>query len=152
MQKYLDFRLPILYLQDMRVLYIDDDPDDRQIFEEAVQSLHPDYVCVTAQDGMDALSYLSLHDPPDIIFLDLNMPLMDGKTCLGEIRGNKQTGHLPVIIFTTSSSPGERMECENLGATDFLMKPVSYRHMRDLLQSVFDHMSPSLLDQNQPHH
>lgn len=129
----------------MTVLYVDDDPDDRQIFEEAINSLDPAYVCITAQDGLDALSYLSLHSPPDIVFLDLNMPLMDGKTCLAEIRGNKSTGHLPVIIFTTSSNPGERAECENLGATDFLLKPVSYRHMRDLLRSVLNDMSHSLL-------
>jgi CheY-like chemotaxis protein len=121
----------------MTILYVDDDPDDRQIFEEAVKSIDAHTVCVTAQDGLDALSYLSMHQLPDIIFLDLNMPLMDGKTCLSEIRGNRATGHLPVIIFTTSSNEKDRMDCENLGATDFLLKPVSFRHMREMLKSVF---------------
>lgn len=129
----------------MTILYVDDDPDDRQVFEEAIKSLDPAYVCVTAQDGLDALSYLSLRALPDIVFLDLNMPLMDGKTCLAEIRGNKTTGHLPVIIFTTSSNPSERTECENLGATDFLLKPVSYRHMAEILRSVLSHTSETLL-------
>ena len=122
----------------MTILYVDDDPDDRQLFQEAVKSIDARTVCVTAQDGLDALSYLSLHELPDIIFLDLNMTLMDGKTCLGEIRGNKATGHLPVIIFTTSSNDRDRMDCENLGANDFLLKPVSFRHMRDMLRSVFN--------------
>lgn len=128
----------------MTVLYVDDDPDDRQIFDEAIRSLNSGYSCVMAQDGLDALSYLSLNAPPDIVFLDLNMPLMDGRACLAEIRGNKTTAHLPVIIFSTSSNPGERVECENLGATDFLQKPVSYGNMRDLLQSVLKHYSHSM--------
>ena len=122
----------------MTILYVDDDPDDRQFFQEAVKSLDTRTVCVTAQDGLDALSYLSIHQLPDIVFLDLNMPLMDGKTCLCEIRGNKATGHLPVIIFTTSSNDRDRMDCEHLGATDFLLKPVSFRHMREMLRSVFE--------------
>jgi CheY-like chemotaxis protein len=121
----------------MTILYVDDDPDDRQIFQEAVKSIDSRTICVTAQDGLDALSYLSMHEPPDLIFLDLNMPLMDGKTCLGEIRGNKATGHLPVIVFTTSGNNRDRVDCENLGATDFLLKPVSFRHMREMLRSAF---------------
>ena len=122
----------------MTILYVDDDPDDRQLFQEAIKSIDVHTVCVTAQDGLDALSYLSIHQLPDMVFLDLNMPLMDGKTCLCEIRGNKVTGHLPVIIFTTSSNDKDRVDCENLGATDFLLKPVSFRHMREMLRSVFD--------------
>ena len=134
----------------MTILYVDDDPDDRQIFQEAVRSLDTRTVCVTAQDGLDALSYLSIHQLPDIIFLDLNMPLMDGKTCLSEIRGNKDTGHLPVIIFTTSSNGRDRKDCENLGATDFLLKPVSFRHMREMLRSVFDGNQYSLDPSQKP--
>ena len=122
----------------MTILYVDDDPDDRQIFEEAVKSLDSRHVCVTAQDGLDALSYLSMHKPPDLIFMDLNMPLMDGKTCLTAIRENKKNDHLPVIIFTTSTNPREKKQCERLGATDFLLKPFSFVHMREILRAVFD--------------
>ena len=121
----------------MTILYVDDDQDDRNIFQEAVKSIDNQLVCVTAQDGLDALSYLATHQPPDVIFMDINMPLMDGKTCLNEIRGNKDTAHLPVIMFTTSTAPSERSECENLGATDFLLKPVSFVHMKEILSSVF---------------
>ena len=93
---------------------------------------------MTAQDGLDALSYLSMHQAPDIVFMDLNMPLMDGKTCLTAIRENKNNDQLPVIIFTTSTNPGERRQCERLGATDFLLKPFSFVHMREILRAVFD--------------
>ena len=122
----------------MTILYVDDDPDDRQIFEEAVKSIGKGHVCITAQDGLDALSYLSMHEAPDIIFLDLNMPLMDGKSCLTAIRENKENDKLPVIIFTTTTNPQERLQCEFLGATDFLLKPFSFIHMREILRAVFD--------------
>lgn len=122
----------------MTILYVDDDPDDRQIFEEAVKSIDSRHICVTAQDGLDALSYLSMHAAPDMIFMDLNMPLMDGMTCLMAIRENKDNDKLPVIIFTTSTNPKDRRQCERLGATDFLLKPFSFVHMREILRTVFD--------------
>jgi CheY-like chemotaxis protein len=120
----------------MTILYVDDDPDDRQIFAEAVKSINDGIECAMAQDGLDALSYLGTHELPDIIFLDINMPLMDGKTCLTEIRGTKETAGIPVVIFTTSNNPAERTECENLGANDFLLKPVSFLEMKDILTSI----------------
>lgn len=130
----------------MTILYVDDDADDRQIFEEAVRSLDAQHVCATARDGLDALSYLTIQKaPPDIIFMDLNMPLMDGKTCLGEIRNNKETGHLPVIIFTTSNNPGDKKRCEELGATDYFLKPVSFVEMREILRGIFNRIEGALL-------
>jgi CheY-like chemotaxis protein len=120
----------------MTILYVDDDPDDRQIFEEAISAIDKRHVCLTAQDGIDALSYLSEGKFPDIIFLDINMPLMDGSTCLSEIRSNKETTHIPVIMFTTSNNPEDRTKCEHLGATDFILKPFSYPEMKKILASV----------------
>ena len=120
----------------MTVLYVDDDPDDRQIFQEAIAAIDAAYVCLTAQDGLAALSLLSDRKYPDIIFLDINMPLMDGKSCLTEIRGNKNTAHIPVVMCTTSNNPDERKKCEKLGASDFFLKPVSYREMNEILASI----------------
>lgn len=120
----------------MTILYVDDDPDDRHVFQEAVKSIDERLVCMTAQDGLEALSYVTDKKLPDVIFLDINMPLMDGKACLAELRGNKETAHIPIIMFTTSSDPSERSECENLGATDFILKPVSYLEMKEIVISV----------------
>ena len=120
----------------MTILYVDDDPDDRQIFQEAIAAIDAAYVCLTAQDGLAALSLLSDRKYPDIIFLDINMPLMDGKSCLTEIRGNKNTAHIPVVMCTTSNNPDERKKCEKLGASDFFLKPVSYREMKEILASI----------------
>jgi CheY-like chemotaxis protein len=120
----------------MTILYVDDDPDDRQIFQEAISAIDAGYVCITAQDGLAALSLLSDRKSPDIIFIDINMPLMDGKSCLTEIRGNKNTAHIPVIMCTTSNNPDERKKCEDLGASDFFLKPFSYREMKEIIASI----------------
>lgn len=120
----------------MTILYVDDDQDDRQIFQEAIAAIDAAYVCITAQDGLAALSILSDRKYPDIIFLDINMPLMDGKSCLTEIRGNKNTAHIPVVMCTTSNNPDERKKCEKLGASDFFLKPFSYGEMKEILASI----------------
>lgn len=121
----------------MTILYVDDDPDDRQLFIESIKTMDDRVICDTARDGVEALEYLEKNYLPDVVFLDINMPLMDGKKCLAEIRGNKKTLALPVIIFTTSNDPGERGECKILGATDFVRKPVSYQDMAGILDSIF---------------
>jgi CheY-like chemotaxis protein len=122
----------------MKILYVDDDPDDRQVFQEALKSIDENCICATAKDGLDALTYLGSNALPDLIFLDINMPLMNGKTCLAEIKGNKITAHLPVIIFTTSHNPVEKDEFKRLGASDFVLKPVSYLGMKNILTAIFN--------------
>jgi CheY-like chemotaxis protein len=128
----------------MTILYVDDDPDDRQIFLEALKSIDGRLECVTAKDGLDALSYLESNALPDVVFLDINMPLMDGKTCLTEIKSNKNTSHLPVIIFTTSNNPEEKEECKKIGASDFILKPVSYLDMKEILTSILNSRKDTL--------
>jgi CheY-like chemotaxis protein len=122
----------------MTILYVDDDPDDRQLFLEAVTSIDEKIVCITANDGLDGLSWLGSHDLPDLIFLDINMPLMNGKTCLTEIKNNRETSSIPVIIFTTSNNPREKNECTRIGAEGYVLKPVSYLHMRNILLEILN--------------
>ena len=121
----------------MTILYVDDDPDDRQLFLEAVKSIDETIICATAIDGLDCLSWLESHKSPDVVFMDINMPLMDGKTCLTEIKTNQKTSQLPVIMFTTSNNPDEKRECTHIGAADYVLKPPSYLQMREILIAIF---------------
>ncbi|HEU5148257.1 MAG TPA: response regulator, partial [Chryseosolibacter sp.] len=83
---------------------IDDDEDDRDIFELALQQLGQKFRCVTSESCQDALNSLKNGDiDPDYIFLDLNMPLVSGRECLGEIRKLPKFESTPVVIYTTSS-------------------------------------------------
>ena len=119
----------------MTILYVDDDPDDRQIFEEAVSAIDKRHVCLTAQDGTDALSYLSAGNFPDIIFLDINMPLMDGKQTLVEIKKDKALDNVPIVMFTTSSSQLDIAFCQQYGV-DFITKPINLQDFHNTIQKL----------------
>lgn len=104
---------------------VDDDPDDQELFIEALQGIDKTCKCITAFDGEEALQKLlrgMLH-LPDFIFLDLNMPKMNGKLCLSAIKNNKDIRHIPVIIYSTSSEKRDILETTSLGAAFFLQKP-----------------------------
>ncbi|MCW3117905.1 MAG: response regulator [Chitinophagaceae bacterium] len=106
-------------------LVIDDDPDDCYFFTEAIHKIDASVKCLTAMDGEDALRKLrnGMERKPDLIFLDLNMPRMDGRVCLAELKKDKALKHIPVIILSTSSSENDIDETKKLGAVYFITKP-----------------------------
>ncbi len=107
----------------MIVLHVDDDPDDSALFCEAVQEVAPAYTCLIADSAAAALSILSdRQNIPDYIFLDMNMPKMNGLECLRLIKNNHALSHIKVIMYSTSSDPTHIREFRRLGA-DFLLKP-----------------------------
>ena len=120
-------------------LLVDDDDDDKEIFCLALEQADPSIKCVTASDGREALSILKVESfVPDYIFLDLNMPLMDGKECLREIRKQKRLANVPVIIFTTSSAEKDKEETKKLGANAFITKPPHVSMLAKKLTDIFN--------------
>ena len=110
-----------------KVLLIDDDSDDREIFIDAIRELDESINCKTISNAPDAISFLKdagSEEAPDIIFLDLNMPRMDGKACLREIKQNSRFKDTPVIIYSTTNDAEEAEELMQLGANHFVTKPV----------------------------
>lgn len=121
-----------------RCLLVDDDEDDREIFCVALEQADPSIRCHMASDGTEALSLL--HDGtfiPDFIFLDLNMPQMDGKEALNEIKKHKHLQEIPVVIFTTSSAERDQEETRRLGAAAFITKPPLISQLASKLREVF---------------
>jgi len=110
-----------------KLLIVDDDADDRQLFIDAVKDFDEHIECVSAKDGKDALDLL--YDPntslPDYIFLDLRMPRFNGKRCLIEIKKNERLKDIPVIIYTTSRELEDSKELKEMGAIHFISKPVN---------------------------
>lgn len=111
-----------------KVLFlVDDDPDDQDIFQEALRTIDENIVCYVAHDGKEALA--KLQDSlllPDAVFLDLNMPVMSGKECLKALKKDKDLRNIPVIIYSTASADKERENCIQLGAFDFISKPPQF--------------------------
>jgi CheY-like chemotaxis protein len=122
----------------MTILYVDDDNEDCDFFRDAVKNIDPTMQCILASNGKDALLALgSKRELPDYIFLDINMPLMNGKACLAELKKSNIYRHIPVIMYSTTSETKEIKECYELGAFDFLIKPNAFQKLCEDLTSIF---------------
>jgi CheY-like chemotaxis protein len=122
----------------MTVLYAEDDFDDFNMLVEVVQSINPDIQCVNARNGVEAIEFLENADLlPDYIFLDINMPMMDGKACLKFIKKDERFKNIPVIVFTTSNSVKDMELCKELGAEEYLQKPNTIQKTTEILSKIF---------------
>ena len=120
---------------------IDDDPDDQELFIEALQGIDEFCKCITAFDGEEALQKLinnTLH-LPDFIFLDLNMPKMNGKQFLAEVKKNSRISTIPIIIYSTSAEKRDIQETTQLGAVFFLQKPNRFEDLSRALRDIISH-------------
>lgn len=126
------------------ILSVDDDMEDRMLFEEALLSVSTQHLLFSAYDGDRLISFLNDSERkgepmPNVIFLDLNMPVKNGKETLKIIKSQDSPFRfIPVILFTTSASPADIEECYRLGANLFIVKPFTFEALkkiiRDLLQ------------------
>ena len=103
-------------------MLIDDDQDDQLIFRDAVYTVNPDLQCELASSCMEALKQLEVFSP-DLIFMDLNMPVMNGFDCLVYLKNKSDLRDIPVIIFTTSKNLSDINRTRQLGARWFMTKP-----------------------------
>jgi CheY-like chemotaxis protein len=122
----------------MVVLIVDDDHEDCELFHEAIHDIDPVIKCWTARDGRQAINLLTkeLVLLPDYIFLDINMPLMNGKETLNEIKKNTRLRDIPVIMYSTTSDTKEIQSYYKLGAHDFLIKPNNFNKLVEALSSI----------------
>ena len=111
----------------MTILYADDDFDDRMLFLEAFSEIERSISCITFCDGRALLEMLNKAQKlPDVIFLDINMPVLDGRECLIELKRDSRLKNIPVVIHSTTSSQTEIKGYLQLGAMSFIQKPDSY--------------------------
>lgn len=120
----------------MLLLCIDDDPDDLDLFCEAVRAINATYRCEVAENGAVALAMLD-NLRPDLIFLDINMPVLDGKETLQQIRKDSRFAAIPVCIYSTTASPREIDTFRQLGADEWLTKPTSFDALCHSLRLLF---------------
>jgi CheY-like chemotaxis protein len=108
----------------MVILYAEDDIDDFDLFCEVIHSFDPHIECVNAMNGVAALEFLEdCEKLPDYVVVDINMPAMDGKACLKNIKKDPRLASIPVIIYSTSHDQKDIDLCKELGAIDYLKKP-----------------------------
>src|SRR5688572_3496226 len=115
----------------LHVLIIDDDEDDRALFCDAVHEINPSIHCLTAQNGEEALDGLrSFRLPrPDVIFLDLNMPRLNGMDCLTELKNDTSLRDIPTVIYSTSCFERDITMAMESGAENFIIKPLYFKEL-----------------------
>lgn len=124
------------------ILLVEDDPDDQELTKRAFRGSKLRNQLRIVNDGEAALNYLyrrgEFAEPrksprPDLILLDLNMPKLDGRAVLGQIKIDPELRQIPVVILTTSSSDEDVVRSYELGVNSYVPKPV---HMDDFVKAI----------------
>lgn len=117
------------------VLIAEDDDDDFLIFSIAIKETAFTYVLKRAENGEILLKQLNT-ELPDILFLDLLMPCMDGKQCLKEIRANKKYDSLPIIVYSSLNDLSSVEYCYREGSNLYVIKPNSISDLKGILERI----------------
>lgn len=120
----------------MTILNVDDDYEDIEIFCDAVREIDPTIICLVARSAEEALQILNSDiELPQYIFLDINMPKIDGNTCLREIKNDQRLRQIPVIMYSTYTRKSDIEIYKELDA-GFLIKQNSYTELVTELKKV----------------
>jgi len=120
-----------------KIVLVEDDVDDRQIFEEILREVDPEAGVVTAENGVGMVALLDKmadDDLPDMIILDQNMPKMTGRESLVFLKESERYRHIPAIIYSTYQVKDFYLECLELGAQDVVAKPDTLQAYREMIE------------------
>jgi two-component system, response regulator len=132
-------------MNDKLVLLVEDNEDDVTLTEMAFNKGQIAGKLAVVVDGQEALDFLFYQDKytnrnpvenPALILLDLKLPLVSGLDVLKEVRANRNTSQIPVVVLTSSIEEKDRTDSNRLGANDFIIKPTGYTHFIEVIQQV----------------
>lgn len=129
-------------IRPIRVLLVEDNPGDAELTKETMEDGKVLVDIVIAVDGIQALDYLLRRPPyadaeqPDLILLDLNLPRMNGKEVLAEIKRHEALRRVPVVILTSSDAEQDVVKSYELGANCYVTKPVGLEAFQTIVRSV----------------
>lgn len=133
----------------LTILYAEDDLDDLDMVKLAFETKE-DIEIVHANDGNEALAYLAGLDDgqlPCLIILDINMPGMDGRQTLIQLKQHETYKNIPVVMFTTSNSPTDIEFARKYGA-DFVTKPLRFDEIENLVTVFADRCKVEISSRN----
>jgi len=130
------------------ILLVDDDEDDRIFFQEALDDLGNPVLFKSVEHGLDAITKLENEVLPTAIFLDLNMPVLDGHECLKQIRSNTVYDDVKIIIYSTSYNPEVAEILKKDGANHYIRKPSNYSILKNTISTALEILSSNLQYQN----
>jgi CheY-like chemotaxis protein len=123
------------------VLCVDDDPDDRDLIRNAIFKVDSSYSVAYATNGKEALAYLieSMNtELPCLVILDINMPVMDGKQTVVEIKKIEKLKSIPIVVFSTSSHPSDLQFCQRHGV-ELVTKPANFVQITSEAERLLQH-------------
>jgi len=126
------------------VLLVEDSPGDVRLTQEAFRDANRSIVLQVASDGVEAMAFLRREGDhvhatrPDLILLDLNLPRMDGRQVLAEIKQDDGLKMIPTVILTTSDAEADIVKSYQLQANCYLIKPVQFDEFASLVRSIND--------------
>ena len=124
----------------MNILLIEDDAIETMKIHRVVSKLPASYNITEAKNGEEALSILNSESVfPDIILLDLNMPLMNGIEFLKILKNHSTIKYLPTIVLTTSENRSDLLECYSLGIAGYVVKPLSYNEYESRIVKLLNY-------------
>lgn len=125
------------------ILVADDDPDDRMLIEDAFLESKLSNDLHFVKDGIELMEYLRREGPyqdadkaprPGIVLLDLNMPRMDGREALAEIKADPNLKQIPIVVLTTSKAEEDILRTYDMGVNSFVTKPVTFEGLVDMVR------------------
>jgi CheY-like chemotaxis protein len=121
----------------MFILLVDDGFDDCELFSEMVREIDPGSKVISLHGGVEAMKYLNEDDVPmpDIIFLDINMPRMNGKQVFLILQKDDRLCNIPIIIYSTSI-PDREARYYSAHGVNCLVKPATYQGLKEALYHI----------------
>ena len=121
-----------------RILYVDDDPDDRDLFCSALLHLRGDGLCSEAGSAQDCIHQLNeATGLPEVIITDINMPIMSGIELLKYLKSQDRFKHIPVVLFSTATNPDANKFFE-MGAHSYFIKPQFFQNYKNIIVTIFN--------------
>ena len=122
----------------LKIILTDDDQDDRVFFKEAIEDLGMQTQLTLLNHGQELMDHLNKEEQllPDLLFLDLNMPIKNGMECLKEIRQTSQLNDIIIAIYSTSNLEADIEEAFVNGANIYIHKPDSFGELKKIIQKV----------------
>lgn len=127
------------------ILMIDDDPDDAAFFVDAIADISPDTIVYHLGAGDKAIEFLLKCDKeqfPDVIFMDISMPAIDGWECLREIKRLMANDHTPIVMFSTLNFKMQGLTPSDVGAAAFMTKADTMAGLKANLAQLFNQLFP----------
>lgn len=133
-----------MMIQSAEILLVEDDPGDVELTQYMIKKAKVLVNLHVVRDGLEAMAFLRREGEfadsprPDLILLDLNLPGMDGREVLAEVKADPQLKTIPVVVLTTSQSDEDVLKSYCLGANCFITKPVGLDQFSKVVSALED--------------